>query len=359
MKLIERTNTSNLQTYLVSEGSNTEVELELVKNNLLQRLFRYLLTSGISSIEFSSILSNNLDLKILKVINVKEEAPSLLIGSINLPTKNEDSPLSEKIIEAFKNTGVELPRDRVLSERLKELNFSSDDPFRLSNIESEVVLEESLKGLNYSDLESAENSFFDKLYSISKSPVSEKLKATYILSIHKLIYENKLQERDFTTETVDKLVEDIQDLETKTEIKKDIFTYLNSPNERPRMVDNARRTLKEGSSGINSIKTWKLIVACVFLILAVFAYTKRHSIKIAYQLSKESKDLEPSKFTLFWKTLSGNSDAAEKYVNGTKGDKSRSKDLRENEYKVAQMKADIKKFRFMKSEGKNEINDRY
>lgn len=307
MKLIERSSPQSLQTFLIS--SPKESNAELVKANLLQRLLRHLITSQISEQDFKENLSDRVCLKVIKVSRSTnpDQNREVLIGNLNYPTFLEDeSPIPETVIQGVKSIGgAEFPREKYLSERLKELNYSSEDPIRMSSSTVEFLYESSLTDMTYSTIKEESELFYDFLYSSTECSLKDKIKATYIISIDKILTSKKAEEKYFTKEVLSKMVDDIDDLTTREEIFISLNKYLSEPQNRPKMVEDARRCLKKQTSNSSKspIKTWKVVASCVILILGVLAYTNRDRLKYAYKISSESKDLEKSKFSLFTRSL--------------------------------------------------------
>lgn len=345
MNLIEKTNSSNIQVYLSSKDSEFSC-IELIKNNLFQRLLRYLVVSGIAKEEFSNKMSENLRLKIIKVSEKEKEGetPNLYVGNINLPTIDKSEPLKSNHLEVFKKSGIELPREKLLSSRLEELNYSSEDPFRLENINFSLLVDDSFEEIEFSDIQKGYHSFKDSLYSFNKTSIKDKLKATYILSLNKVL-STGVKPADIPDNKLSEIVNEIDDKELRKEIFLDLKKFLSDPYSRPRMIENSERVLNSSTKGEESspIKTWKVVTACVILILGILAYTKKDSIKAAYQIARESKDLEISKFRLFTRTLftGYGRKAARDYVNNTKVYKEESSFLDNLDSTILQSKSRI------------------
>jgi hypothetical protein len=306
MNLIERTNKDNLQTYVISKG-NQEKDLNLVRANLLQRLIRSLKTCGVSPQEFEDKLSPKLCIRVIKVTNNEGSSQDpLLIGNLNIPNTPQEDSLPENTIKVFKNSGIDLPREKLLSERLRELNFSSEDPFRLHNVHTEEVYTLNLNEISYSDLEDYQEEFYETLYSETSFSLGDQLTATYIVSVDKIFNTDPERFKTLNQVGINKLVADIDDAKLKERIKKEISLYVNQPRERPRLLEKHTRVLKgksKESTPSKPIKTWKIALTCSILIFSILAYTKRDAIKLAFKVSGEAKDFERSKFSIFIRTL--------------------------------------------------------
>jgi hypothetical protein len=343
MKLIEKTNSSNIQTYLSSNDKEFSC-VEIIKNNLFQRLLRYLAVTGISKEEFSNNMSPNLRLKIIKVNKTSEEGnPNLYVGNINVPTVENSIPLGQEKTQIFKDAGVDLPREKLLSARLEELNYSSEDPFRLDTITFSLLLDSSFEDIEFSEIQEGYQKFKDNLYSLNKVSIRDKLKATYILSLNKIL-KSGVKVTDFPDGKISEIVKDIDDKATREEIYLELKKFLSDPYSRPKLVERSERVLNSSTKSTqesNPIKTWKIVTACVLLILGILAYTKRDSIKVAYSIARESKDMEPSKFRAFTTVLFGSKSTLSTYVNNTHRYKEASFKYNNRDSYIARAKADM------------------
>jgi len=351
MKLIERTTPESLQSFAISNSEGEPLNPSfLVRSNLLQRFLRYIKCLGYEEEEFKK----NLDNIVLRISSVQpkiensEVKKTIIIGTLSFPTFNKNTDISPEVFEEFKASGVELPREAHLSERLKELTFSGEDPFRMTSIEYQLIKEESLRDMSFSNMEEESQVFYDFLYSSNSASIKEKLKATYILSVSKVFQSDPSLERKFSDQTISKIVNDITDLDTRREIFDEIKKFHLNPHLRPKMIEESNRCLRmstEGGKGPRKapIKTWKIIAACVILILGVLAYTQRNAIKAAWEISKTSKDMESSKFSIFVRALfsSEGREHARDYVNDTSVGKASARVLSYNDSDMKRHKANV------------------
>lgn len=351
MKLIERTTPESLQAFAIYNCGESLDTSSLVRSNLLQRFLRYVKCLGYEEDEFKKNLEN-IVLRISSVhpnLEGSENKKTIVIGTLNFPTFNKSSDISPGVFEEFKTSGVELPREEHLSERLKELTFSGEDPFRLTSISYQLIKEEALRDISFSDMEEDSQVFYDFLYSSNSASIKEKLKATYILSVSKVFESDPSLERKFSDQTISKIVNEITDLDTRKEIFNEIKKFHLNPHLRPKMVEEANRCLRlsteDDSKGPKKapIKTWKIVAACVILILGVLAYTQRKSIKAAWEISKKSKDMESSKFSIFVRALfSGEGrEHARDFINDTSAGRASARVLSYNDSDMKRHRANV------------------
>jgi hypothetical protein len=361
MKLIERTSPSSLQSFVVNnQEDHSRSPVELIKSNLMQRLLRQVEAYRMGEGEFREKIAPSLCIRIIKVSKPDTPDKEVHIGNLNFPTFKETDEVSPDIVSSLKQVGgVEMPRDRFLSERLKELNFSCEDPFRVKTSKVELVHESILEDLTFSDLEEGSEEFYDFLYSSIPSSLLDTVKATYILSLDKILKSGSAREQDFTVEALERMVSDIDDPNERKEVFQHVQKYMKEPLNRPRMVDESNRVLKMKTESPKSdskpIKTWKIVAACVIVILGVLAYVKRDAIKQSYEIAKNSQDFEgKSKFGAFVSHLfnSGKRNSAVSVLNAKADSREAQFKLDNREDYINILKSRVSKYNILKNKHK-------
>jgi hypothetical protein len=131
MKLIERTNSNNFQSYSTFSEDNEVLVKKLITLNLLSRLFNFI-KNKISESEFNNGFNKDCSLKIIKL---NSDSGKLLVGNLTTSPDSGNTVLNEKSLSdkqysIFTDQGINLPSKEVLNSRLREVNYSDEDPFR-------------------------------------------------------------------------------------------------------------------------------------------------------------------------------------------------------------------------------------
>lgn len=358
MNLIEHTTDKSIQVYaevdrgkdihnnILGEEENNKVSIyNLIKNNLIQRALKSLILQGITREEFDSDISPNVKVRVLEIKN-PESDKKIVAGITNIPASYEDMHgIPPKLKMMFEKTSEieDYPSDKLLSNKLEDLLYSDlETPLDIDFLVGDIISEETLYSNNVEleDLDKYSRNFYDTVYSSTKVLWKEKLGAAYLLNVHDIHKSGKLK-YPLSNVFLSRITKDIKDLDTRKYVIELLRKFSNSPESiRISMVNEAKNqakgNLKSGQVGIDKktnkpIKTWKLLVSVGFIILTILAIMNRDKIKLAYQVSKDSKDFNKSGFSIFYKTLfsSQGKSYAEKYINGKNNFKSGSSTLDE------------------------------
>lgn len=370
MRLIERTQPNYLQSYLSTSCTSPENEVKnLIKLNLLSRFFR----SVKNELTEDEINNRTLPKIRIKVIRVKPKNldSHLYVGNIThkMGSNIQESEVSDNVVNEFNRSGVELPSRRILSDRLNSFSaMDIEDPFRLSNIDIDVLDDIDVRDVDYSYLENSETEFEDRMFAgldYEKNLFYSKIKATCIILINDKI--NKDPNWRLDPMTADKLVRDIENPEFKKDVKDHIMRFYKDPSVREEYLKDANKVLNNTRDAKDKkgkpIPTWKIIAAVSVIILGVLAYTKRSIFTNSIKYTRDQKEHGNKKasFIKNMLTKNGRSEAKE-FVNLDKIENSSNKSLsdipnqfRELKVKESNLRNTIEKARI----GKDRLRNKY
>lgn len=353
MKLIERSNTTSLQSLLTCSKSENQDNVNLLlKLNLLSRL-QESIKRDLTELEFKEYVPK-LAIKISKFNT--ENGNQMYLSNLNTSSNlNREFNLPQTLEKEFSDLGIVLPSKNIFNDRLNSFSeLDVIDPFRLTNLELEDTYTLEVQESDFSsDLES---DFFDTFYAgtnANEELFHSKVRATCILAISDIL--EKEPNFRFDKDIIDSLLRDVTDLEQKSLIAKDLNEFISQPSSRATKIIEAKKVIKlpdaKDKQG-KPIATWKLVTAVTVILLGVLAYTQRDAIKTAFKLSKEPKDFEPSKFKLFTKSLftKGGREFAKNWINLDKKDKKSTYFINSNPWRMKKAEADQMRSRFEKEE---------
>lgn len=316
MELIERSNPRYLQNFVsapvstLNDSSRLDDIKRLIILNFLSRyknsLTEQLDSDNISESEINERVFPRVSIRIVKLIP-STSSQGVLVGTLDKgisPEGSEDRELSSEVTRLFSDLGVNYTSPSILKSKLRDVSFSEEDPFKLTNLHTECVYEGSLSELSFSDLDDVDYLYEDTLYSDDKSIHFERVKSIAILAISEVI--DRGDKSKLNDQVLLHLLTDVDDDNYKRMILKDLKQYRDRPELREGMKgaanNNLRMNPKKDKNG-KPIATWKLVVALLAVLLAALAYTQRHAIEASWKLAKDAKEFNRSKFNLFFNGL--------------------------------------------------------
>lgn len=317
MVLLEQTNNDSIQSYIkpTSPDVDKSTILKIILSNILKR-FKDVTEGEIDKEDFKNNLAPNLTLKVIK-LKPEGESNGIYIANLNQKTNAKEQSVSPRALELFKEAGIDMPSDRILSSRLKEINYSDLDPIRLTGIDYEVIYSSTLSDeVEYEDLDFFAKQFDDyvKAYDHREYTYEDKIKSVYVLSLNKNLTNAQLSEMN--DPFLESITEDIEDRNIRINVKEHLKTFLDQPTRRAAMLDEADHILKElsqkesnksGSSSNFNIPIWKLIITISLFILAYIGIRNSKTMSNVWSLVKgytDEKDRSSlSKAKLYFKVL--------------------------------------------------------
>lgn len=313
MILLEQTNNDSIQSYL--KPTNPEIDksliLKLLLTNVLKR-FKSETEGEINKEDFDKDIAPKLTLKVIKL---KPEGVNggIYVANLNQKTCAKESGVSPKALQLFKDAGVEMPSDRILSSRLKEINYSDLDPIRMEGIEYEILYSSTLEGeVEYDDLEEFSRQFdeYVRMYDHRKYTYEDKVKSVYVITLSKHVTNENISK--LNDDFLDSITEDIDDRDMRDNVKVYLREFLDNPHRRPQILGEADHILKEmsrsGSSNDKSIKipTWKIIAAVSAAVLIYLGIKNAKHISNVWKMVSDysGKDTSSiSKAKMYFKAL--------------------------------------------------------
>lgn len=316
MKLLEKTNKDNFQTYLTQDSTldNKSLILKILLSNVISRL-KSDIQGKTTEKEFENKLSPNLTFKVIK-LNCKDDNKTTYIANLNQKGNliSESNTSIDKVYSFFNSSGINFSSKRVLESRLSEINFSEKDPVRLKNVDYEIIYSESLQKLKYEDLEKISNQYeeFIRLYDHREYIYEDKVRSVFIQSINKNLENNKISK--LNDEFIESLIKDIPDDKEKERLFRYIKDFVDFPNKRKAMIEESDHILKTFKNGEQEEKVstyklpiWKLIIGASAFILTYVGIKNIKNLsnvwKLVKEYSSEKSMSNKSKVNLYFKLL--------------------------------------------------------